>query len=223
MPLLKSKMYVVNSLPLISAIGKNSKNISFIPFVKMAAERLSGLGPAALEQFDGHDDTPGVALETIHRVEHALLSRSEAAELDSKMLVHLEELLVELQSSPQQPRKLLSWIQHVITQASTRAVYGPLNPLRSDETEEAFWWVLIIQWHEFLADQKGHSSITWVFYFLTSLRTSLKRKFSLPVKRSRKYFSSIIKREGTSKVLHWHEQDMMRQQCTASAMKRLLD
>ncbi|MCJ1251260.1 hypothetical protein MMC30_008491 [Trapelia coarctata] len=55
------------------------------------------------------------------------------------MLVHLKELLMEPTSSQRQPRKLHAWIQHVITQASSRSIYGPLNPLDEEEVEEAFW------------------------------------------------------------------------------------
>ena len=113
--------------------------MSYLPYVKMAADRLSGLEPAMLECFDGDEKRPGLSVDTIGDVEHALLSTSEAAELSSQMLIHLNQLLDEPSSEHGRPRKFMAWIQHVVSRASSRAVYGPLNPLGADDIEEAFW------------------------------------------------------------------------------------
>lgn len=141
LPLGRTKFYVVNSLPLILTAGKVSKKLSFIPFVKIAAERLSGLGPEALEKFDADGEVEGVAADTIHGVEIALLGKNEAVELDEAVLEHMKILMDELPVKLSKSKEigLLEWLQHVITQASSRSVYGPLNPLQDQETEDKFW------------------------------------------------------------------------------------
>lgn len=54
------------------------------------------------------------------------------------MLSSLQTLMNEPEDAPE-PRCLLSFIQHVITRASTDAIYGPANPFVDPKTEEAFW------------------------------------------------------------------------------------
>jgi hypothetical protein len=142
MPLLKSKVYVINSLPLISSAGRASKRLSFIPFVKIAAERLSGVGPESLDKFITGDSVDnGIAHETVHGVEIALLRKEEATELDTAMLAHMKELLDDLPTKLGEPLSLFEWLRHTVTQASSRSVYGPLSPLQDWKTEENFWYV----------------------------------------------------------------------------------
>ena len=140
MPLLKAKFYVVKSLPLISSLGKISRKVSFAPFVKMAAERLSGIGPESLAQFDVDDKGPGgLAHDTIHSVERALLSKQNSSELDSLMLMHLPGFFDALRPTLNTPVEMFAWIQHLVTQITSRSIYGPLNPLQDRDIEDAFW------------------------------------------------------------------------------------
>ena len=111
-----------------SAVVRNSKTVSFLPYIKMAADRLSGLEPAKLEYFDSGEKQAGLSVDTIREVEHALFAISEVAKSNSQMLIHLNQLLDE-PSGHGRPRRFIAWIQHVVSRASSRAVYDPLNAL----------------------------------------------------------------------------------------------
>ena len=133
------KFYVVNSVPLISAVHRNSKTLSFAPFVKVAAERLSGLGTDVTKHFDGDEEHPGLSQEIIRDVERALLHGQEGIDLNLCMIEHLKEYQDDSNISDGKAHYFLAWIRHIVTQASTRAVYGPLNPIADQEVEDAFW------------------------------------------------------------------------------------
>ena len=76
---------------------------------------LSGLEPAKLEYFDSDEKQAVLSVDTIREVEHALLSTSEAAELSSEMLIHLNQLLGEPSSGHGRPIRFIAWIQHVVS------------------------------------------------------------------------------------------------------------
>ena len=130
---------MVNSLPLISAVHRNSKTISFTPFVKLVAERLSGLGKEALTHFDKDEHRLGLSVDTVKATEQALHPDRDGASMNLSMLTNLKDLLDEASVVKDKPQNLLAWIKHAITQASTRAVYGPSNPILDKEVEDAFW------------------------------------------------------------------------------------
>ena len=90
-------------------------------------------------QFDGSEQRPGLSAESVRSLEHALGSVAGAEELGNSMLRCLEGLLEEPRSMPDQPRKLLAWLQHVVTHCSSTAVYGPKNPILEAGVEENFW------------------------------------------------------------------------------------
>lgn len=119
---------------------RNSKALSFDPFVKLAAERLSGLDPEKLKAFDNDKKEKGdnLSTATLKGIARALSPGPDVAELNHRMLSSLQTLMDEPQDSPK-PRCFLSWIQHVITRASTDAIYGPANPFADPKTEDAFW------------------------------------------------------------------------------------
>ena len=138
--LLTQKVYVVNSLPLISAVHRNSRTLRFDPLVKLAAERLSGLDSEKLKAFDDDEEKKrdNLSTATLKGIARALSPGPDVDKLNLRMLSSLQSLLNEAKDS-QEPRNLLSWIQHVITQASTDAIYGPANPFADQKTEDAFW------------------------------------------------------------------------------------
>lgn len=130
---------MVSSLPLITAVHRNSKTISFTPFVKVAGERLSGLRKEKLKLFDKDEQRLGYSLDVVKAIEHALHPDRDGGDLNLVMLTHLKDLLDEASTAKNESKGLLSWVRHAITQASTRAVYGPLNPFLERDAEDAFW------------------------------------------------------------------------------------
>lgn len=129
-------------MPLISAVHRNSKTISFTPFVKVAAKSLSGLNEEALKHFDKDERRLGLSLDTVKATEHALHPDHDGAALTLAMLTHLNGILGQASMEKDEPQVLLAWVKHAITQASTRAMYGPLNPFLDKDVEDAFWCVL---------------------------------------------------------------------------------
>ena len=118
---------------------RNAKTIKFDPFVKMAGRRLSGIDLNEMHAFDTSEKGVGLARDTIGVVERALGPGPESTRLTQDMLGHLQDFLAKYQFASEQPIQLFSWIRHIITQASTRAIYGEFNPLNDKEFADSFW------------------------------------------------------------------------------------
>ncbi len=137
--LFTKKVYVVNSLPLVSAVHRSSKTLKVEPLVLLAAECLSGLEPdklAAFKNTNTQGDDLGTA--TLKGIAHALSPGPGTVELNLRMLSSLQDLLDEPQDA-QGSRSFHSWIQHIVTRASTNAIYGPANPFLDPKAVDAFW------------------------------------------------------------------------------------
>ena len=139
MPLLTSKYYVVNSLPLFSSVSKLSKKLAFTPFVKVMSERVAELAPESIAKFEDPHTGEGVSRDTIEAMRSAIQGKKDSAELECAALKHIEELLHGVSGQVGERTKLFAWVRHVITQANTRAIYGPLNPFQQPGVEDAFW------------------------------------------------------------------------------------
>ena len=134
-----SKIYIINSMSMLSAVHRNSKTVSFDPFVKIAADSIAGLGHDATKKFDPHEQRMGLSVETIQDVAHVLRPGPDATEMISSMLTHLGGLMEKPQSSQARPCHLWKWSKYIVTQASTRAIYGPLSPFLDEDLADAFW------------------------------------------------------------------------------------
>lgn len=80
----------------------------------------------------------GVNNDVIHSM-HPVLLGSGLDRMNSTMIKNLQISIDKLESQYDVSFDLHTWCRHAIVVASTDAVYGSLNPYKSEEIENAFW------------------------------------------------------------------------------------
>lgn len=142
---LSTKLYVVTGAELVVAVSRNSKSLSFNPFISEIGVRLTRPEQKTIDiindNLNGELGSWGYVSE-IHDLTVSALGPGK--ELDSMTHAMLARIAEHLQSSEaefaQGPIKLHAWCRHLFTMCSTKALYGPCNPFDSQpELEEAFW------------------------------------------------------------------------------------
>lgn len=137
--LLFTKVYVINSAGLLPAIQRNSKTISFDPLLTNAAKRLAGVHGKGLKLLqEVENGGGGLNTQVVHAMQPALLG-SGLDTMNKSMINNLQISIEELQATQNDPLDLHNWCRQTMTIASTDAVYGPLNPYKSKDIENAFW------------------------------------------------------------------------------------
>ena len=137
--LLYTKFYVIKSASLVSAVQRSHKTISFDPFLTTAANRLAGIHGKGLKLLqDTENGGGGVNSKVVHSMHPALLGPGLDA-MNRNMIHNLQTSIDKLESQHEVSLDLHNWCRHAIAVASTDAVYGPLNPYKSEQIEEAFW------------------------------------------------------------------------------------
>ena len=134
-----TKMYIVKTGKLVSAVQRNHKIISFNPFLTAAAKRMAGITGKGLKllqekQYGGG----GINEDIIHAMHPALLGPALDL-MNQKMISGLCSSVDALASNGKNPLDLHAWCRHSITVASTRAVWGSKNPYESENLRSAFW------------------------------------------------------------------------------------
>jgi hypothetical protein len=136
---LVNRVYIVKSARLVAAVQKNHKCISFDPFLTAAANRMAGIRGPGLKLLQerrsgGHD----LNNKVLHAMTHSLLGKGLDC-MNSTMLSKMEPLIDELVNTTNISLDLHGWCRHVITTASTEAIWGSQNPFRSEKTVQNFW------------------------------------------------------------------------------------
>ncbi|MCJ1348396.1 hypothetical protein MMC31_006628 [Peltigera leucophlebia] len=80
----------------------------------------------------------GINNKVLHSMHPALLGTG-LDRMNSTMIKNLQISIDKLESQRNVSFDLHTWCRHAIVVASTDAVYGPLNPYKSEEIENAFW------------------------------------------------------------------------------------
>ena len=141
------KMYTITKPDLIQATQKLPKVLAFPPIEAKFATRLCGVSQEAkdivFDNVNGERGDAGLSMESYVAMKAALSPSKECDEMNRQMIQNvaaaLDSLIPPTQQSPQ--IRLWSWFRQNITAASTRAVYGPKNPLNDQSVVDAFWWV----------------------------------------------------------------------------------
>ncbi|OJJ44465.1 hypothetical protein ASPZODRAFT_72081 [Penicilliopsis zonata CBS 506.65] len=138
--ILGTKFHLIASPSILQAVQRNNKTVTFDPFLQSTAERMAGISNPQTLQLLREKSSGGGGLN--QTVVHALLPTLTGRPLDrmnEKMASLLSPLVDELVEQDNQVIDLYGWCRHAITVASTEASYGPLNPYKDAEIEDAFW------------------------------------------------------------------------------------
>ncbi|KAL8813488.1 MAG: hypothetical protein Q9200_000222 [Gallowayella weberi] len=140
---LNSKIYVVTSPELISAVNRNSKALAFNPFVAQMGKRITGHDEATSKivqhNLNGEEGS-GYVIDVHDRIVAAL---SPGKDLEAMTETFLEEAWAYLDRlETGNVLDLFAWTREMVTMCSTRAIYGPANPFNTNpEFVRSFWSV----------------------------------------------------------------------------------
>ncbi|KAK4204646.1 putative cytochrome P450 E-class, group IV [Triangularia verruculosa] len=143
-PLPGQKMYVVSSPELIQSIQKQHRVFSIDPILLKFTSIISGASKEVDDilqvNMHGDDGHHGVAQES----HVALKEGTKPANIHDMNREMLHEVanslnLLEPHVGKAKRIKLYSWLRGALTNATTKAVYGPLNPYNDTAIAEAFW------------------------------------------------------------------------------------
>ncbi|KAI2628052.1 cytochrome P450 [Hypomontagnella submonticulosa] len=139
------KMYVVTQPELIQQAQKQHRTLAFPPIEAKFATTVVGLskeGQAVLARnVNGDEGDHGLSMETYAAMRAALHPGAALDDMNRAMLFEVGKALDLLQPAGKTCKQLglHTWLQDKLTAATTRAVYGPLNPFNDKQVADAFW------------------------------------------------------------------------------------
>lgn len=138
---LNFKVYISASSRLLPMIQKQSKALSFRPFLQLTARKYGDASDETYEIFGG-----SLPDDLSHTVKMGLLPGSNLDDLSLRMgkrvLIDINAFLDARQVY------LLDWSRHAIVQATSCAVYGESHPFLDPEIEKAYWkWMTYLTAH----------------------------------------------------------------------------
>ncbi|KAI1297078.1 putative cytochrome P450 [Xylaria venustula] len=139
------KMYVVTNPDLVQLVQKQHKTLAFPPIEAKFASTVCGTSQEAqsilAKNVNGDDGDFGLSMESYEAMRSALKPGSELDDMNRSMIREIVKLFDQLQPNKGESKtlKMYAWLRDAITTATTRSVYGPMNPYDDPEIVEAFW------------------------------------------------------------------------------------
>ncbi|KAI9154727.1 Cytochrome P450 monooxygenase nodJ [Paramyrothecium foliicola] len=139
------KMYIVTRPELIQQVQKLHKILSFPPIEAKFASTICGASPEAqailAKNVNGDEGDFGLSMESYAAMRDALRPGSDLDDMNRLMIQEIATAIDQLQPAQDKSRTLgiYSWLRDAITTATTRSVYGPLNPYDDKAIADAFW------------------------------------------------------------------------------------
>ncbi|KAI1103911.1 cytochrome P450 [Jackrogersella minutella] len=139
------KMYVVANPDLIQTIQKQHKLLAFPPIEAKFASTVCGASLEAQAILDknvnGDDGDFGLSMESYAAMRAGLKPGSQLDDMNRHMIQEIAKSLDLLQPRKGESRKIgmYGWLRGAITTATTRSVYGPMNPYDDNAIADAFW------------------------------------------------------------------------------------
>ena len=139
--MLNGKVYIVTSPELVSAVNRNSGKIAFNPFIAMVGKRMTGHDEATSNivqhNLNGENGT-GYVIDVHDGIVASLIPGKSLEKMTKVMLLQSVPYLNTLTKDGQVD--LFEWTQSMMTLCSTRAIYGPRNPLNvNSKLVDLFW------------------------------------------------------------------------------------
>ena len=140
-----SKIYVVTSTELISAVQRQPRILSFPPIGVKFAMSLSGSSASAnkiaTNNINGDEGDWGLSMDFNKAVYPALSPGPHLEAMNRVMIPHIVASLDKLRMGEDGGRRIVlgRWIRHELSRAITDSVYGPQNPFKDRKVEDAFW------------------------------------------------------------------------------------
>ena len=145
MPLPGQKMYVATTPELIQKVQKQHKTLAFPPVAAKFASKVCGTSREAQAilgvNVNGDEGDFGLSMESAAAIRNALKPGPLLDDLNHAMIQEITKALDLLEPPRGQSREIgmYAWLRAAITTATTRSVYGPLNPYNDKSVADAFW------------------------------------------------------------------------------------
>ncbi|KAK5062928.1 hypothetical protein LTR84_005004 [Exophiala bonariae] len=144
---LTSKTYVVIDPGLAASVQRASKALSFNPIIPEVTQRVLGLDDQTKKIVATNIDRDGPVRGFYPDVQdtiYSTLTPGDALdELNMRAYIEFSSMLdsyVEKSHSGERGEELMAWVQHIVTIATAKFLYGPKNPITADSSlEKAFW------------------------------------------------------------------------------------
>ncbi|KAI1347985.1 cytochrome P450 [Xylaria sp. FL0043] len=139
------KMYVVTSPDLVQLVQKQHKTLAFPPIEAKFASTVCGTSQEAqsilAKNVNGDDGDFGLSMESYEAMRSALKPGPDLDDMNRSMIREVVKLFDQLQPDMGESKTLhmYAWLRDAITTATTRSVYGPMNPYDDPEIVDAFW------------------------------------------------------------------------------------
>ena len=144
--LFSGNFYVVTSPNLVSMVSKNTKTLSFHPFIAQVALRITHCSPDARRAIERNiDGSEGKDSYVMEIGNNSIAALGPGPEMQRLTLATLRsawtDFLKPYETTDKGSRvSLLGLIRRTLTISSTTAIYGPNNPVRANKkNEQAFW------------------------------------------------------------------------------------
>ena len=143
MNVLNSKIYVITSPSLVTAVDRNSKVLAFHPFIAKLGKRITGHDEATsriVQHNLNGENGPGYVIDLRNGLVSALAPGESLTSMTARMLREATPRIEELQD---QVVDLFAWTRQVATLVSTAGVFGPQNPFSKDPVlmTTRYWFV----------------------------------------------------------------------------------
>ena len=138
-------MYVVTKPDLIQTAQKQHKTLAFPPIEAKFASKVCGASAetqAILEHnINGDEGNFGLSMESHAAMRDALKPSQQLDDMNRVMIQEVARSLDLLEPAKGQARRIgmYAWLKDSITTATTRSVYGPMNPYDDKAIIDAFW------------------------------------------------------------------------------------
>ena len=145
--LLSSKIYVITSPELVSAVNRNAKTLSFNPFIAQLGKRITNHDQATglIVQHNLNGENGSGYVIDVHDGTLTALAPGKALEEMTLAMVHEVSICLDaLDQKGIDVMDFFAWTRRTVTMCSTQAIYGPENPFtKYPELEKAFWFVFL--------------------------------------------------------------------------------
>lgn len=147
MPLPGQNMYVVTTPDLIQKVQKQHKVLAFPPVEAKFASTVCGVSTETqallLQNVNGDEGDFGLSVESHAAMRAALKPGQQLDEMNRAMIHEIAVSLDQLDPGNAKTRQidLYGWLRDIITAATTKSVYGPMNPYDDKAIADAFWQV----------------------------------------------------------------------------------
>lgn len=142
-------MYVVTKPDLIQKVQKQHKVLAFPPVEAKFASTVCGVSPETqallLQNVNGDEGDFGLSMESHAAMRAALKPGSQLDDMNRAMIHEIALSLDVLQPGTAPKTRqidLYGWLRDIITAATTKSVYGPMNPYDDKTIADAFWQVV---------------------------------------------------------------------------------